>query len=470
MPRDDSTPPASGTAIIIDPSSPLTVAQEFLDRTYRDPRQPRLLRHRGTFFQWRRTWSELGEESIRASIYEFLASCFRVGKDGDGLAPIKPNVRLVGEVLSALKAVAFVADDIEPPVWLRGGRQPKPGEIIVFKNGLLHLPTLELIPPTPEFFNLNSLEIDWDENAEEPEHWLSFLKQLWPDDTESIDTLQRIFGYCLTPDTRLHTAFMVVGPIRSGKGTIGRVLAALVGKRNTVTPTLSALGSHFGRASLIGKRLALIGDAKVGRDTDPVLLAEHLLEITGEDGVTIPRKNLPDWIGVLSLKFVVLCTEVPQMTDDSAGIAFRFIILQLVKSFLGQEDTDLTEKLLGELPGIAVWAVAGWHALFGKEGTGRIAQPGSAQGHVDDIRDLASDIKQYLDERCAFNPDFTVEKTVIYKDYCSWREAQGRRILAKAVFGKKLRTAFPQLSDYRPRSGSGAEEGRPRYYAGLTLR
>jgi putative DNA primase/helicase len=158
VPRDDSTPPASGKAVIIDPSSPLSVAQEFLARTYGDPRRPRLLRHRGTFFQWDcSTWSELGEESVRAALYEFLASCFRAGRDG--LAPIKPNIRLVSEALSALKAVALIADDIEPPVWLGGDRQPPPGEIIAFKNGLLHLPTLELIAPTPGFFNLNSLDI-----------------------------------------------------------------------------------------------------------------------------------------------------------------------------------------------------------------------------------------------------------------------------------------------------------------------
>lgn len=193
------------------------------------------------------------------------------------------------------------------------------------------------------------------------------------------------------------------------------MLAALIGKHNTVTPTLANLGNHFGRASLIGKRLALIGDAKIGRDSDPVAIAEHILGITGEDGVTIPRKHQPDWIGKLPLKLVVLCTETPQMTDDSAGIAFRFIILQLTESFLDREDLDLTEKLVSELPGIAVWAVAGWSALFGEQGSGKITQPKSAQGHVNDLRDLSSDIKQYLDERCDFHPDYVVEKIFFTK-------------------------------------------------------
>ena len=356
MPRDDATPLATGKAIIIAPGSPLTTAREFRDRIYGDERHPRLLRHRGTFFRWVvLEWIEIGEEELRAEIYEFLEGCHRF-KEKD-LVPVEPNIRLVSEVFAALKATTIIDDKIDPPAWLCEGRKESPREIVAFKNGLLHLPTRALIPPTPEFFCLGALDIDWNLNAPKPERWFAFLAQLWPDDQESINTLQKLFGYLLTDDTTLQIAVMIIGPTRSGKGTIGRVLGAVVGTRNTVSPSLSSLGSHFGRASLIGKRMALIGDAKVGRDTDPVAIAEHILGISGEDAVTIPRKNQADWTGQLHLKFVVLCTEVPRMTDDSAGIAYRFVILQLTTSFLGREDTHLAEKLLSELPGIAVWAV-----------------------------------------------------------------------------------------------------------------
>jgi putative DNA primase/helicase len=53
----------------------------------------------------------------------------------------------------------------------------------------------------------------------EPLEWLSFLARLWPDDAQSIDALQEIFGYVLTSDTSQQKAFLIVGPPRSGKGT-----------------------------------------------------------------------------------------------------------------------------------------------------------------------------------------------------------------------------------------------------------
>ena len=54
--------------------------------------------------------------------------------------------------------------------------------------------------------------------------------------------LQEWVGYLLTQDTRQHKILLIVGPPRSGKGTIGRVLRELLGHENVVGPTLSSLG------------------------------------------------------------------------------------------------------------------------------------------------------------------------------------------------------------------------------------
>ncbi|MFG2380324.1 hypothetical protein [Streptomyces avermitilis] len=51
---------------------------------------------------------------------------------------------------------------------------------------------------------------------------------------------------------------LIVGPSRSGKGTIARVLKELVGKENLAGPTLAGLGTNFGLSTLIGKPLAAV--------------------------------------------------------------------------------------------------------------------------------------------------------------------------------------------------------------------
>jgi putative DNA primase/helicase len=115
------------------------------------------------------------------------------------------------------------------PVWL--GDAPVPAnEIVACRNGLLDLPSGQLLPHTPEFFCHNVLDFDFDPTEPAPIHWLKFVSDLWPDDPGAIETVQEIFGLCLTSDTRYQKAFMLIGPRRSGKGTIARVLKELIGR------------------------------------------------------------------------------------------------------------------------------------------------------------------------------------------------------------------------------------------------
>jgi putative DNA primase/helicase len=92
--------------------------------------------------------------------------------------------------------------------------------------------TGELLRHTPAYFSVNALPFAYQPAAVEPREWISFLAQLWPEDQAAIDTLQEMFGLLLTGDTRHQKAILIVGPMRSGKGTIARVLMKLLGQDN----------------------------------------------------------------------------------------------------------------------------------------------------------------------------------------------------------------------------------------------
>src|SRR5262249_39962955 len=153
-------------------------------------------------------------------------------------------------------------------------------------NALVNLPAVASgteplsCAPTLDFFSLSSLDYDFDLNAPTPQKWLDFLKQLWPDDPQSIETLQEFFGYFLTCDTSLQKILMLVGPKRGGKGTIARVLHALVGPRNVAGPTLASLATNFGLWPLLDKTVAIVSDARLSHRTDAAVLTERLLSIS----------------------------------------------------------------------------------------------------------------------------------------------------------------------------------------------
>src|SRR5262249_12040822 len=149
---------------------------------------------------------------------------------------------------------------------------------------------------------------------------------------------------------------MILGPKRSGKGTIVRVQRALLGAQNTCAPTLSSLGLPFGLQPLLGKTLATITDARLSGRTDLAQVTERLLSVSGEDEQTVDRKHLPSLTVHLPVRFMILTNELPRLKDSSGALVGRLVILRQTQSWYGQEDRTLTTRLLEELPGILRWA------------------------------------------------------------------------------------------------------------------
>ena len=180
---------------------------------------------------------------MRAELYAFLDGCQMKVKDD--LRPVKPNAAMVAGVLDALRAAAHLDTTIEPPAWLDGVVGSPAHEIVACSNGLLHLPTLKLRPHTRSFSISTRSIMPMSATRRRRGNSLAFLNQVWPDDPESIATLQQLFGYLLTSDTSQQKSFLTIGPKRSGKGTIARVLARLIGPRNFAAPTLASLGERL---------------------------------------------------------------------------------------------------------------------------------------------------------------------------------------------------------------------------------
>lgn len=282
--------------LILDPDNPIGSAREFIARRYTQAEE-RILHHRsGDFYSWTGThYRDIDERAVRSEAWTFLEGAKAINKDGE-LVPFNPNRHRVTDALDALKAVSHLDRYREPPCWIDCRDGPSPAEIMPCKNGLLHLPSETLLPSTPHFFGLNALPFEYNPNAKRPERWLSFLNvDLWPEDSESVATLQELFGLMLVPDTTQQKIFLLVGPKRAGKGTIARVLTALLGRENVAGPTLASLGQNFGLSPLIGKQAAIISDARLGSRADQSAITERLLSISGEDTLTVDRKYRDPW-------------------------------------------------------------------------------------------------------------------------------------------------------------------------------
>lgn len=455
--------------LVLDPADPLASARAFAQRRHTVAGRLALRHHLGVFYEYDGAgYRERDELSVRADVYEFLEAARTDGRGARGRSrpePFRPTRGKVDNVVDAMRAVAHLPASAAVPGWL-GDAAPAfdPLDMLADRTGrLVHLPTRQVLPPTPDFFTLNALEFAYDAAAPAPDAFLAFLRDLWGDDDETIGTLQEWMGLLLTPDTRFQKIAMLVGPKRSGKGTIGRLIRRLVGERNVCAPMLANLGEQFGRAVLVGRSVAIIADARLGGRTDAAVVAETLLSISGEDPQTVPRKFLPDWTGKLPTRFTVLTNELPRIEDSSGALASRFIVLPMQHSFIGREDHALLDRLLPELPGILNWALDGRDRLYAR---GRFHQPAAAAALLATFEDLGSPIGAYVRDRCVVGQGHEISAQRLYDDWKDWCRQSGREKPGTIqVFGRNLRAAFPWLGETFPRMGGG----RVRHYQGIDL-
>lgn len=372
--------------------------------------------------------------------------------------------------MAALQSLIVLPARTQQPAWLGENVTGLPAEeFICTQSGLLHLPSVGsgrncLYPLTPRYFTPTALDYPYDPSAA-CHPWLQFLDSIWSADQESIQTLQEVIGYLLSTDISLHKLFMLIGPPRSGKGTIGRVLKGLIGANNLAAPTLGSLGEQFGLSSLVGKSLAMFADARLTGRADSVAVVERLLSITGEDPQDIQRKHMATLTGVrLPVRFVLMTNELPNLKDAAGAIQSRVVMLKMPRSFLGKEDRSLDKRLQAELPGILNWSIQGWQRLKQR---GEFLQPASANELLEDLENLASPIGQFLREQCEAGPERSVSVGKLYEKWKSWCEESGRdHPGTQQTFGRDLTAAMPHVSKKRTNSG-GARE---RHYQGIGLR
>jgi putative DNA primase/helicase len=448
--------------LYLDPQDPFPSAKRFTAARYVQGDARTLQHHNGAFYAYDgRCYLEADEGAIRAELYHFLSDALT-----PKMEPFKPNRSKVGDVLDALKGVAILPSSVRAPAWLDEGLELRPpaAEVLPCANGLLHLPERKLLPATPAFWGHNAVDFDFDPAAPEPMQWLLFLRSVWPNDMEAVATLQEIFGYLLTADTSQQKIFLIVGPKRSGKGTISRVLTAMLGQGNVASPTLAGLCTNFGMQPLIGKSLATIGDARLGHRHDQAQIAERLLSISGEDSITVDRKHLTPWTGRLGVRFLIMTNEMPRLSDASGALASRFIVLTMSQSFFGKEDPGLTSRLLEELPGILNWAIVGWQRLHKR---GYFLQPASSAAAIEELEALSSPVLAFVRDRCVVGPAERIEVGTLYSAWCRWCEEQGRREPGqKPNFCRDLQAAVQGLR-LRKLGGDG---NRYTIYEGITVR
>ena len=424
-------------------NDPGALARSFLKTSGKD------WKGRITIHYWRGEWwfysdgryRPKPEAELRGLVVTFIEREFdrRKACDSQGFR-LRVSKNLVSNVIESLQGLTQVDGSIEQPVGL--GSLERDATYIAFQNGLLKL-NEELDPAfcerTPEWFSPNCLPFDYKDDATCPS-WRQFLKEIFPNDSDTVNLVQEMFGYLLTSDTRQQRFFVFTGNGANGKSVLLAILRELLGPDNVAHQSLSALAGEFGLAPLVGK-LANISAEMESRGFDE----EMVKKLVGGDPVTVNRKHRDQRTYKLVARLVFATNNLPRFSDRSQGMWRRSIIIPCPVTIpLEKQDLQLPERLRQELPGIFNWAVEGLRRLRAR---GLFTLPAVSVAALKEHQRDSNPARVFLTEHYEVVPGERVPKKAIYARYRDWCREVGVEPLDASAFGHEVRTAFPTVRD-----------------------
>ncbi len=202
-------------------------------------------------------------------------------------------------------------------------------------DGILDIRTRKISPFTPEKIFFNKLPLNY-KSKQKCDKIKQFFRDILADE-EDIKVIFEIFGFLLLKDYRIEKAIMLNGEGRNGKGKTLRLMEKFVGSSNTCNIGINSMQKdNFDLEDLFGKLL------NVGGDTGRTSLKDTgcFKELTGRDGVNLPRKFKRSLRLVNYAKHIFGCNDLPIVYDNSVGFWARWVLIDFPYEFKTEKEIE----------------------------------------------------------------------------------------------------------------------------------
>jgi putative DNA primase/helicase len=310
--------------------------------------------------------------------------------------------------------------------------------LLNLSNGTLDLRTATLQSHNRDDLITHLSGVEWDESATCPT-WDAFLSKAMGGDTMLSLYLQRLIGYALTALTREHVLLFFWGGGRNGKSTFFRAIMSMMGEyacaapRNLLFQPRGAGDPHPSElARLSGKRMCLCSE--VGESN--VFDESKIKDLTGGDRVACRKMNEDWWDFLPTHTLFIHGQHKPRITGTDLGIRRRMRLIPWTVTIRDDEDDhELPEKLLRELPGILRWAVNGcleWQRIG-------LQEPTSVLAATDEYMRESDTVGQFFTSRCRFEGGARISAKSLREAYETWCKEAGHEPQGARRFCARLR-------------------------------
>ncbi|MBL7114694.1 MAG: hypothetical protein ISS35_02920 [Kiritimatiellae bacterium] len=275
--------------------------------------------------------------------------------------------------------------------------------------------------------------------ADSYEGSMPLFQQLLDDalDMPEQSALQRMFGVCLSDETRWEAFWILCGAAASGKSTLLRVLEALVGEHNVSRVELQMLCERFQSWPITRSKINLTGDMPRLGKGGLGKVEGFFKNVTGQGArIDIEMKNQQQLLNVpVRARFVFAANSLPYLEDKSEGMWRRLRILSFERTCPPEKrDPTLADRIIGrEMPAIAAWAIEGLSEVLLLNGV-----PDSERGEAAkaDHRATCDTVRLWLQE-AGYNPggqDDRIPAQELYNQHLTWRQENGHRSIGAHEF------------------------------------
>lgn len=367
--------------------------------------------------------------------------------------------------------VASVLDHVHKSLAKEGRllpEKPLTDGLLPTRTCLVDMETGETFPHAPEARLAAKLSVEFDPDATAPtfEKWLAEATRL-SDGTDQVAIVLDALTTLLDTASGISLptlALYLYGPPRAGKGTMGKLIQAMVPVEAQTAMSLADMAGAkpFDTAVLYRKLLNVSGETSDNYIGDTALMKQ----VFGEDYIRGELKFGKSWPFKNTAATVFMGNDLPHFSDVSGATGARIQPIKFTKSHVGQEDRTLYPRLEEELPGILNLIIAAWRERKARKGSFLPAAPEAVEAFIEATNPVAGFMRDrvekapeeaWADPRTgvptqSVEPEWGTTVTELYAAYRAYCETTGGKSLKRDRFLKAISRPPFSIRDGRTRA------------------
>jgi len=371
-----------------------------------------------TFFKYKDGYYEMYEpEAFRELIWRFIVAKY---SDLPVLASLVKDVvqqikwgayRKIKEINTPYLAFEDKLYDIEKFEWMDFDREKIALHKIKFKSEDINMPIEKF-----ENFLRTTLVNESDET-----------------DEELISVVQEMFGYYMMNNLKAQKVFFLVGDGANGKSVMAKIIEAMIGSKYVSAMSIQHLTlNQFATSGLIGKKINICNE-----EESKYLRSDRFKALVSGDVIQAERKHENQFVFRPSTKYIFASNRMPSFEGLNYGIRRRITIIPFKRIFREHEQNkNLADELMSELPGIINWAIEGAKRLVSNNY--KFSDTKATDETKEDFENTVSSPVMFFRENFEANKDGFVNNMVMYKEYRTWCEENGKKPMSSVGFHRDI--------------------------------